>query len=173
MKKLINLSILLILITVASCSPVQSQSPEWDEVDVANVYIHKSGVSTDLPLASSSSSFLSVFGSPSSSNTATSEQDNLSYLTYYYTGGRFAFLSGDLIGLIIESTNFNLVVNSTTINVGDNISTLSSAFPTSYASRVDGVVAISTKSGSTPLDQSIAVFYDQSTNLIVQIVVEW
>ncbi len=76
------------------------------------------------------------FGPPDNNEVVFWEMEEVNVTRYYYyNGGEFNFVDNELISFKFTSSTYKLKLGSFELKVGNNISTLSSAFPKSYSIR--------------------------------------
>ena len=168
MKK-IFIFLLILLPTLESFS----QSVTDDVIDPTHVIIRKTGLAmtNNITYGSTVQDMVTAFGQYSSTNTEYWEMSDITVNVYKYgNDANFTFENGELSLIEIYSSLFYIgkVGHLVYIKPGENINTLQSAFPNSYANRVnhnnDGVVL---RLG--PSEAVIVVYYNPNTNIITKI----
>jgi len=87
------------------------------------------------------------FGQPDSTDTVFWEMIEKNGMIYYYDGANFNFADNKLRSFILTSSDFQVHLDSFVLKVGNNINTLSSAFPNTYQHRVSEGTDIGLGSG--------------------------
>lgn len=87
------------------------------------------------------------FGQPDSTETVFWEMIEKDGMIYYYDGANFNFADNKLRSFILTSSDFQVHLDSFVLKVGNNINTLSSAFPNTYQHRVSEGTDIGLGSG--------------------------
>ncbi|MCC5914637.1 MAG: hypothetical protein JJU46_09710 [Balneolaceae bacterium] len=82
------------------------------------------------------------FGQPDSTETVFWEMIEKNGTTYFYSGAEFDFVDNKLRSFIVNSSNFQIHLNSFVLKVGDSVNTISIPFPNSYSNRGDHGTAI-------------------------------
>ncbi|MGW8121622.1 hypothetical protein ACV07N_03105 [Roseivirga echinicomitans] len=168
MKKIFTL-----LFILTSTVQAFAQTNTYDIIDPAHVIIRKTGLAmtNNITYGSAVQDMITAFGSYSSTNTKYWEMEDITVTEYHYgNDATFTFEDGGLRLFKIYSNLFYIgkVGHLVYIKPGENISTLQSTFPNSYANRVnhnnDGVVM---RLG--PSEAVIVAEYNPSTNIITKI----
>ncbi|HEY1007374.1 MAG TPA: hypothetical protein VGD92_09335 [Sphingobacteriaceae bacterium] len=163
-----NLLITLFALVSFSCSTEQSQVAVPDHVDIHTLTIKKTSTGASIPVLASPQVVSSAFGAPSSSVQYYGELDDITYTKSSYSGLTILFDHAKTAYFDFATTEFGLVVNNQVIRPGNNISTLSSLFPGSYAVRTDGRVFIQLKAHGVMTDAGIVIVFN-SDNKITRI----
>ena len=132
-----NLLITLFALVSFSCSTEQSQIAIPDHVDIHTLTIKKTSTGASIPVLASPQVVSGAFGAPSSSVQEYGELDGRTYTKSNYSGLTAYFYNNKIAYFDFATTAFGLVFNNRVIKVGQDISTLSSLFPSSYALRTD------------------------------------
>ena len=77
----------------------------------------------------------SKFGQPDSTETVFWEMIEKDGIIYYYDGANFNFADNKLRRFIINSSTFQIHLDSFILKVGNSINTISTQFPNSYSNR--------------------------------------
>jgi len=99
-------------------------------------------INGEIELEHSPENLTSKFGQPDSTETVFWEMIEKNGTTYFYSGAEFDFVDSKLRSFIITSSDFPVHLDSFVLKVGNNINTLSSAFPNTYQHRVSEGTAI-------------------------------
>jgi len=75
------------------------------------------------------------FGQPDSTETVFWEMIDKNGMIYYYDGANFNFADNKLRSFIINSSDFQIHLDSFVLIVGNSINTISTLFPNSYSNR--------------------------------------
>lgn len=75
------------------------------------------------------------FGQPDDTEIVLWEMMEKNITRYFYNGARFDFMDNKLTRFTFTSSTYKLKLGSFELKVGNNISTLASAFPDSYSNR--------------------------------------
>jgi len=163
-----NLLISLLAVVLFSCTTVQSQIRDMDSVDVYTFTIKKTSTGNSIPIIASSQAVNRAFGAPTSSVQEYSELDDLTYTKSIYSGLTIYFYNGSITNFDFSTTAFSLVFNNQVIKAGQDISTLGSLFPGSYAARTDDLIHIGLHHNGQMTDARIVIGfnqYDKITNI--------
>lgn len=104
-------------------------------------------INGEIELEHSPETLTSKFGQPDSTETVFWEMIEKNGMIYYYDGVNFNFADNKLRSFIITSSDFPVHLDSFVLKVGNNINTLSSAFPNTYQYRVSEGTDIGLGSG--------------------------
>lgn len=165
-----NIFILLFILT--STVQVFAQTNTYDIIDPAHVIIRKTGLplTNNITYGNTVQEMVTAFGQYSSTNTEYWEMEDITVTEYHYgNDATFTFEDGGLRLIEIYSSLFYIgkVGHLVYLKPGENISTLQSSFPTSYANRASHGDAIVLRFG--PSDVVIVVYYNPNTNIITKI----
>ena len=160
-----NLLISLLAVVLFSCTTVQSQIRDMDSVDVYTFTIKKTSTGNSIPIIASSQAVNRAFGAPTSSVQEYSELDDLTYTKWIYSGLTISFDNGQTAYFDFATTAFGLVFNNQVIKVGNDISTLSSLFPGSYAARADDRIMIELHANRVMTDARIVIVFNQNDKI--------
>lgn len=144
-----------------SCTTVQGQITTLDNADVSTFSIKKISTGATVPLLATPQVVNSAFGAPSSSVQEYGELDGLTYTKSTYSGLTILFHDGTTAYFDLTTTAYGLVFNNQVIKVGNNISTLSSLFPSSYALRTDEQIFILLHANGEMTDMRIVIGFNQ------------
>lgn len=153
-----------------SCTTVQGQITTLDNADVSTFSIKKISTGATVPLLASSQAVNSTFGAPSSSVQEYGELDGRTYTKSNYSGLTAYFYNNKIAYFDFATTAFGLVFNNRVIKVGQDISTLSSLFPSSYALRTDEQIFIELHANGEMTDMRIVIVfnnYDKITKILL------
>lgn|GEM_PF-1084092 len=118
------------------------------------------------------STVINAYGNPATITTMPWDDLDVGIDGYQYNNNKI-YIDTDnqkLWGFKIVNTDFRVSYNNHTINVGDNISTLSSIFNISYTNRYDDLISIGlTFDNGVPYDYVLRILFNPSTNIITEI----
>lgn len=92
-------------------------------------------INGEIELEHSPETLTAKFGQPDSTETVFWEMIEKNGTTYSYSGALFDFVYNKLRSFIINSSNFEIHLDSFVLKVGNNINTISTPFPNSYSNR--------------------------------------
>lgn len=93
-------------------------------------------INGEIELGHTSETLTAKFGQPDSTETVFWEMIEKDGKIYYYDGANFNFADNKLRSFIINSSDYQIHLDSFVLKVGNSINTLSSAFPNTYQHRV-------------------------------------
>jgi len=120
------------------------------------------------------SAFITKFGAPSSNSTYYSEAEETTMNHYVYPGAEAWFMNDRLQALVFTTPDYNLVMsNSSSVKVGDTISTVASLFPSSWTGRtIPNRVFVALQNSQGPVDMTIVFEFDLSMGIITTIPIQ-
>ncbi|HEY0897615.1 MAG TPA: hypothetical protein VGE15_13740 [Sphingobacteriaceae bacterium] len=162
MKALI---IALLAVVLFSGTTAQSQIRTPDSADVYAFTIKKMSAGATIPFLAAPQVVKRAFGAPSSSVQEYGEMDDITFTKSDYGGLTIWFDQGRTAYLDIETTAYGLVYKNQIIKVGNNISTLGSLFPNSYAARANEQIHIQLHAAGVMTDARIVIRFNQSDKI--------
>lgn len=159
------LRISLLAVVLFSCTTVQSQVTNLDNADANTFTIKKTSTGATVPLLASPQAVTNAFGAPSSSVQEYGELDGRTYTRSSYGGLTISFYNGKTAYFDFATTAYGLVFNKQVIKVGNDISTLSSLFPGSYALRTDEQIFIELQANGATTDMNIVIEFNNDDKI--------
>lgn len=92
-------------------------------------------INGEIELGHTSETLTAKFGQPDSTETVFWEMIEKDGIIYYYDGANFNFADNKLRSFIINSSTFQIHLDSFILKVGNSINTISTQFPNSYSNR--------------------------------------
>ncbi|KYG81482.1 hypothetical protein EV198_1666 [Roseivirga ehrenbergii] len=165
-------NIIIILFILTSTFQAFAQVDTYDVIDPTHVIIRKTGLAmtNNITYGSTVQDMVTAFGQYSSTSTEYWEMSDVNVNVYKYgTDATFTFENSKLRLIEIFNSNFYIgkVGHLVYIKPGENISTLQSTFPISYANRINHHGAIVLRFGLS--EAVIVVRYNPSTHIITKI----
>lgn len=176
MKKKIIFSVIIIAAITTISFLARSQSSEsTDTISLGDFDMSPTGTgySTFNTALLGESEFITKFGAPVSNSTDYSEVEETNMNHYVYSGAEAWFVNNRLQALVFTTPDYNLVMsNSSSVKVGDAISTVASMFPSSWASRTSNQVFVALQNSQGPIDMTILFEFDPNTDTITTISIQ-
>jgi len=149
-------------------SSVIVKAQDYDSIKDSDIKIN------NFSLNQTTSSLLSILGTPSTIGPYHNEVDDEVWLEYKYGTSSFYFLNNAITSFDLRDNTFYFIYPG--IKAGNNIGEIGSYFPNSYANRVEntennqGLIDITINMpDDTPSDACITILYDVNTQIITSI----
>jgi len=117
------------------------------QAQLSNIPENQIKINDEISYFTTATQLKSILGDPLNITSEYWEMEELSVQKYHYSGADFYIKNGILASFKLTSPNYYLKLNTTQIKVGNLISTIQSAFPSSYNSRNNGVTGINIGTG--------------------------
>jgi hypothetical protein len=173
-----NKLIIFVLITIFAFTtlafkfePKSSKTIDIININDFDMCLTTSSYSSLSTILLGESDFLSRFGTPISNSNEYSDEDEAYMKHIVYNGAEIWYMNNHLETLIFTNSNYKFITsNGDSIQVGDNISVVSSMFPNSWNDKITpNQVFVQLQNSTNIVDMTLLFEFDPNTNLITSI----
>ena len=156
----------VLLLGIVSCSKNEVRHSEINVVNVSSLSFFKVASENSSPLSASENNISFAFGDPVLTREGIAELNNFPCTKWIYKGATIYIQGGRLVDIDLMTSDYGLIVDGKLIRVGEDVSTLKTIFPDSFAVKSPRQVFIGMHYNGEPIKSVILFDYNKQGKII-------